>query len=373
MNKTIDILTELIDSYKTLKNRESSKNLNIQTEQELIHHFRELLYADPDLQWTNFREFSHRDSGGSHVCLSLDGSTFHYELVFALKPGIPELKAVCSRENRSETLLVAPNLNARVLEFCKKHHLSCIDLNGRTWLRAEGLLIDRKPLPGRSFSYQLEPRNIYAGKSGCIVRSLLTDRDKVWTQAELVKRTRASSGMVSRLVQYFVSQSYLEKRSPREYVLSDFDGLLDGWSEADNFRRRCTTTYYAGPIGGVEEVADKLQHWAENESVQIAFTQWLAAYQRCPYTEPAICSAYVERLPDTVALELLGLRPVEEGGKVWLHVPKDEGVFWETHCGNNKRFKLASDAQVYVDLQKTGLRGPDAAQALREWKGFCRQ
>jgi hypothetical protein len=34
--------------------------------------------------------------------------------------------------------------------------------------------------------------------------------------------------------------------------------------------------------------------------------------------------------------------------------------------------RLASDAQIYIDLKKTGLRGPDAAQALKEWKGFCR-
>jgi hypothetical protein len=28
------------------------------------------------------------------------------------------------------------------------------------------------------------------------------------------------------------------------------------------------------------------------------------------------------------------------------------------------------DAQIYIDLLQVGLRGPDAARALREWEGF---
>jgi hypothetical protein len=55
---------------------------------------------------------------------------------------------------------------------------------------------------------------------------------------------------------------------------------------------------------------------------------------------------------------------------VCLLIPDDEGVFLETQT--IKDLPLASDAQIYLDLQKTGLRGPDQANALREWEGFCR-
>ena len=356
-----------------MKNQRSSKNSSIRTEQELIYHFQELLREDPDLQWADFQEVSHQAYSDGQVCLHLDGRTLEYEVEFKLKPSIPELDRVRTRNTRSETLLVAPSLTNRVLQFCKQKQLSCIDLNGRAWLRADGLLVDRRALPGRSFSYHLEPRNIFAGKSGRAVRSLLTDRDRVWTQAELIKRTHASSGMVSRLVQHFVSQSYLEKLSAREYRLNDFDGLLDEWNAANKYQERCSITHYAGPIGDLATVARALQQWSERESVKIAFTQWFAAYQRHPYTAPAICSAYVQRLPDAATLESCGLRPVEEGGKVWLHVPKDEGIFLETQSSGNLPVELATDAQIYVDLKNTGLRGPDAAQALREWKGFCRK
>ena len=35
-------------------------------------------------------------------------------------------------------------------------------------------------------------------------------------------------------------------------------------------------------------------------------------------------------------------------------------------------FTLACDAQIYLDLVRAGLRGPEQAQALREWSGFGR-
>jgi hypothetical protein len=123
-------------------------------------------------------------------------------------------------------------------------------------------------------------------------------------------------------------------------------------------------------IVAAASLADRPQKWAEFEKVRLAFTQWSAAWTRHPYTEPAVCSAYVDRPLEAVALDELGLRPVSEGGKLWLHTPDDEGLFTETqHRGG---LTLVSDAQIYLDLQRSGLRGPDAASALREWEGFCR-
>ena len=104
--------------------------------------------------------------------------------------------------------------------------------------------------------------------------------------------------------------------------------------------------------------------------MSLTFTQWIAGWLRHPYTEPIITTAYVTRLPETATLEQLSFRPVTDAGKVCLLVPDDEGVFLETQ--QVQGLSLATDAQIYVDLQKTGLRGPDQANALRNWEGFCR-
>ena len=308
----------------------------------------------------------------SGVELNLDARTFRFKPVYLLKPSIPQLESILKDwTNSSQPFLVVPELAGRILEFCRQRRLAAVDLYGRAYLRAEGLLVDRGSLYGRDFRFELEPRNVFVGKSASIIRSLLTDRDRVWVQSELVSRAKASSGLVSRIVQHLISHGFLDKQSPRKFRLQDPLGLLDAWVKADDFTRRAALTRYTAFGGSPLEVARQLETWAREQSAPIAFIQWIAGWLRHPYTEPVVTSAYVARLPEAATLERLGLRPVNDAGKVWLYVPTDEGVFLETQTVQD--LSLATDAQIYLDLQSTGLRGPDQAAALRNWEGFCRK
>ena len=159
-------------------------------------------------------------------------------------------------------------------------------------------------------------------------------------------------------------------RGPRAFLLREPLGLLDAWAEADHFARRTQTGRYTGFGGSPLELAHQLRQLSADQSLAIAFTQWTAAWLRHPHTEPVVVSACIARLPDDSVLDAIGLRPVSDAGKVWLHVPDDEGVFLETQTLNE--LPLVSDAQIYLDLLKTGLRGPEQAAALRNWEGFCR-
>jgi len=338
----------------------------IRYESDLAIHFLEFLPEDPDFCWHL------PPSGGQidQVELDFDAKRLTFHPIFALKPNLSQLETLKATPSSVRPLLVTPELSDRIVKLCKEFGIAAIDLNGRAWIRASGLFVDRLPLPGRSFSYRLEPQNIFVAKSARIVRCLLTDRERLWTQAELVPRTGASPALVSRITQHLVSQGFAEKTSAREFRLRDWQGLLDEWAQNDRFAKRTRTTQYAGFFGTLPTLAQHLQQWAATEKVPLAFTQWIAAWTRNPFTEPVICSAYVERLPDSAMLEELGLRPVAEGGKLWLHVPDDAGILSETQkCAD---LTLVSDAQIYLDLQRTGLRGPDAASALREWDGFCK-
>ena len=63
--------------------------------------------------------------------------------------------------------------------------------------------------------------------------------------------------------------------------------------ESDRFPKRTSTTLYAGFFGPPLELAERLQQWAKAEKAPLAFSQWIAAWTRHPYTEPVVCSAYV--------------------------------------------------------------------------------
>ena len=108
-----------------------------------------------------------------------------------MKPSIPELEAILAGWKDSvPPLLAAPELSTRVLEFCRHKRLAAVDLNGRIYVRAKDLLVDRQNFPGRNFRFELEPRNVFIGKSARIVRSLLTDRDRIWSQSKLVYQAK---------------------------------------------------------------------------------------------------------------------------------------------------------------------------------------
>lgn len=354
-----------------MNNRDLSKHGDIRHESELINHFRQLVDDDPDLRWQTPTD-SPNHGRLSWIDLALDDRLQRFKIVYALKPSLPELESILADwKEPAPPLLVAPELSQRVLELCHSKRLAAIDLNGRAYIRAPGIFVDRRPLPGRDFRFQLEPRNVFVGKSARIIRTLLTDRDRPWSQNELVHRAKASSGLVSRIVQHLITQGFIEKQTAREFRLSHPLELIDAWAKADDLNQRAAVTRYTTFGGNPLETARHLQAWAHEQSVPIAFTQWLAASLRYPYTEPVLTSAYVSRLPEAATLERLDLRPVTDAGKVWLLVPDDEGVFLETRIIQD--LSLASDAQIYLDLQKTGLRGPDQAAALRNWDGFCRK
>ena len=354
-----------------MKTTDSSKQAaDIRSESELVRYFRELLDADPDLEW-QVPPQTPDQARLLWVELRLDDRTERLKPLYLLKPSIPELESrMTDWEAPIPPLLVVPELSARVLDLCRRKRLAVIDLNGRAYIRLTGIIVDRGPLPGRDFRFLLEPRNIFDGISARLIRTLLTDRDRIWTQKELLPRTHASSGFASRIVQHLVSQGFLEKTSAREFRLREPLALLDAWVKADDLSRRTTATRYTTLDATPLDTARQLKSWANEQSVPIAFTQFVAGWLRHPYTEPVIATAYVARLPEAAVLQQLRLRPVTEAGKVWLYVPDDDGVFLETQT--RQELPLVSDAQIYLDLQSTGLRGPEQAEALRNWEGFCR-
>ena len=144
--------------------------------------------------------------------------------------------------------------------------------------------------------------------------------------------------------------------------------LLDAWAQADDWRKRTTVREYSALETDAEVLARRV---AESGAGPLAFTQWFAAKHRHPYTELPVVSVYRARFPDAAEQAALGLREVTQGGRLWIIVPRDEGVFQATRTVDG--LPLVCDAQIYLDLLQAGLRGTDAARALREWKGFCQR
>lgn len=349
-----------------IKNSKLNKHKTIQNRFELHETAREVLAAGELYRWV------WRDAGTPHskrtvplLELQLDKMKVKFAVAFHLAPTARDIEHLAVRSSPYPPLLVAPALSELLVAHCRKHRVNCLDLNGRQWIRIKGVVIDRQPLDAPRYRPSLFPLNPFQPKSSRLPRLLLAERDRTWTQKELIEATGLSPGLISRMVRQFVNEGVLSQ-DHRLVKLSQFDALLDQWRQEDQWTKRTTIRQYSTLIADFTDLARKVQQSYSNKS--LAFTQWFAASLRYPYTTSPVVSAYVPMFPGPeFEREILG-RQVFDGGTLWLIIPHDEGVFQTTQKVND--FNLVCDVQIYLDLQSVGLRGPDQAKALRDWKGF---
>lgn len=323
------------------------------------------------LEKESFTDLKLRVSAGKTPELRVE--TGHEKKHFRIQSDLYPSRKILERNQtdlKQPTLLLAPHIPKDLAKDYREHTINHADLNGRLYLKTPYLLLDREPRE-KIHKGPATDTDWFSHKSSRIIRSLLSHPDKKWNQKELVESTRTSAGLVSRILTGLTEERFLEKRTlaargkPSTYVLKDEAKLLDLWQEADVWKKRVYIEEYSLLKTKPEDIARTARDGLGSEN--LAFTQWFAANQRYPYTTPPLVSAYVrkERLPD-----VRFARKVGAGGNLWLIIPEDEGVFFETRTVNG--YRLVSDIQIYLDLRQAGQRGPEQAEALRSWKGFNR-
>ena len=345
-----------------------SKQRTITSEAQLREAVRTLWEEDPALNW-RWKEWEpHHERGIDAIGeLILDKQRITFAVEFKLNPAARDVEFLAKQKHPYPLLLIAPNISATLARLCREKGVNCADLNGRLWLRTKGLLVERETKDQR-FRSSITLPDAFSVKSSRLARTLLSHRGREWSHKELVKRTGLSKGLVSRLTRHLVEQGLLAQEE-RALEVKQWDGLLDAWAAQDDWQKRTTLHQYSLLESDLEEVARRLlKVFPSGEA--LVFTQWFAANLRHPYTIPPVVSAYATRFPGEQIERELGARRVTDGGTLWLVVPKDDGVFRETQRVGE--FTLACDVQIYLDLVHAGLRGPEQAQALREWNGFGR-
>ncbi len=282
----------------------------------------------------------------------------------------PSRKLLLAKAEAGEkpVLLLCPHIPDALAADLRFAGINHADLNGRLFVKTRSFLLDREPR-GKSYRNPGAALNPFTLKSSRVVRVLLSHREQEWTQSDLEAHTGISRALVSLTLAELIEQELVEqtragsRHEAALYRVGDFNRLLDAWSAADRWRKRTSIQQYSVLAGDLVGLAETARDALGKENV--LFTQWFAAHLRHPYTTPPLVSAYVKERPP---VEITWARQVDDGGNLWLITPRDEGVFQEAqHVGG---FKLVSDIQIYLDLLQVGRRGPEQAQALREWEGF---
>lgn len=269
------------------------------------------------------------------------------------------------RDQPSYGLVIAPYISEQSAQICKEAGVGYVDFAGNAFLTFDRVFIERR-VPGNPLSVKREARSVFSPKATRVIRQLLQGPLRPWKVKELAAAAQVSVGHVSAVRKKLLQREWAVE-AENGLIASKPNALLDAWAEADDWGKRTEIREYSLLQNPSPEVASELVNVFDGK--KYAFTQWAGSFLRQPYALPVVTTVYVEEFPDEGALKnQLGARRVDDGGRLRLVRPDDDGVFQSLQEIQGR--KVVSDVQLYLDVIGAGLRGDEAAAELRKANDF---
>jgi hypothetical protein len=276
---------------------------------------------------------------------------------------------LAQRKKPKETsygILAAPFISEASAKICDEAGIGYIDLAGNARLSFDKVFVERRVTDQNPYRRK-ELHSLFSARATRVLRILLTGPLRTWKVQELAQSAKVSFGWVSQVRKQLIAQEWATANETGLRITKP-SALLEAWASKDEWKSRTTIRQYSLLLVDPREIAAKVRDVLGDS--RYAFTQWLAGWLRHPYTIPPIVTAYVEEFPDEKELERkLLARRVDNGARLWLVKPRDEGVFTPAQVVDG--FTLAPDVQIYLDLLKVGLRGKEQAEELRKAPDFA--
>ena len=263
-------------------------------------------------------------------------------------------------------IILAPFISSESARLCAEAGIGYADLAGNSRLAFGTIYIETR-VADNPFHEKRALRSLFTPKAARILRVLSQGPLRSWKVKELAAEAGVSLGHVSDVRQQLIAQEWAVE-DPGGLRLTRPAAMLDAWAAADRWEDRTTVREYSLLLSDPADIAARV-HTLLGAQYH-AFTQWIAAAQRHPYTTPPVTTVYVTEFPDDTRLkdELLARR-VDSGGRLRLVQPRDVGVLHPLQTANG--LPLVCDVQIYLDLLRAGMRADEAAAELRRWPDFA--
>ncbi len=295
-----------------------------------------------------------------------------YELLAEFKSTSARAPLLMARQKISEfkkalkkyaiPLIVVPYMGKSGIDFCRDHNLSWIDLSGNVYMKAPGLLLHVEGRPNR-FKSAGRPANVFAPKSSRIVRQLLIEPGKRYSQRELSQITGLDEGQTSRIVRRLESQGLIERDDRGGLSPSAPDQFLDAWHEVYDFSRHQIIKGHIAARTG-EELLKRVSKSLYEKNINYAATGLGGAWQYTHFAKFRLATFYLAEPPQKNLFDLLHFREDDSGANTWLVIPNDQGVFHGTSTKDN--IICVHPVQIYLDLKGHPERAKEAAAMLRK-------
>lgn len=241
-----------------------------------------------------------------------------------------------------------------------------VDSSGHAWIRAPGIVIrihteDESPRVVRRNDAGPSP---FAKKASYVVRLMLEHPGRAWGVRELKRALPLSVGHVSNVLREAERRGYAVKEGGR-FTLANPERLLAHWSAAYSWEDNEIYSFQV-PYAQ-EEIESALEPVLEREGIRSAVTL-LAGSDRLArtvlhdqmhlYVEESGLEPVLTHLQSGLQAESVG-----QGGNVHILGPYYRGA---TFLGTQETelIPVVSDVQLFIDLARYPLRGPEAARKL---------
>ena len=273
---------------------------------------------------------------------------------------VDQLRRVSEAELGIMPLLMAPYFTESQRKLLAEAGVAFIDLDGNAHIEGEGVYISRVSKP--SGPRKVSAPNPFSDKASLVARQLLVRRDPVGVR-ELSSLIGLTPGYVSKVLSRLDSLGYLSKGEDEKMALRDPKSLLQDWAAVYDYTKSRTTGYFCR-ARSADDIIDRLKR--ASIQAEHALTAQAGAHLIAPYAAFDRVDIYSAGPSATAELvSRLGLEPVSKGANVLVWNPYYKySVFFGSREVEGVR--VVSDIQLYLDLVKYPLRGPEQAEHLYE-------
>ncbi len=256
-------------------------------------------------------------------------------------------------------VFIAPYISSKSAEICESEGVGHIDLSGNCLLSFDNIFIQKRDYPNQ-FIEKRDLKSLFAPKAERVLRALLCNPGREWKIKELADESEISLGQASNVKRILVDQELVAGQRGGFGLIKPLM-LLREWAENYDYRKNEVQEFYS--LKKVADVESTVATYCNERKIRYALTGFSGAARLEPAVMYKKAMVYAAKLEEGDFLRL-SLKRVKSGGNLLLFIPYDHGVFYGSRRVDN--IQVASDIQVYLDLQSFRGRGEEAAQALYE-------
>jgi len=278
-----------------------------------------------------------------------------------IRSSIQQLSSYTAQIPNTYGIIAASFISERTGEICKKANFGYIDLSGNCYLSFNSIYIEKTNFLN-VFKEKKEVKSLFSRKASRILRALLTETEKTWTQKNLSEKSETSIGLTNRLVKKLYSLEHIDFDQNKAISIKKPANLLDIWRESYSYKDNQIVGYYS-PLSQNEFETRLIKYMEKRPEDQYALTLFSGASLIAPYVRQAQTFFYFLGNEENLKKEM-DLKPVVSGANVLILSPYDEGVLYAPQIISRRN--VVSNVQLYLDLYNYRGRGREQAEHLRE-------